>query len=208
MQKAKYEAVPITGFETAVEDILAQEPDLVLLDINLPGTSGFDICRALRKRGLLPILILTSRDRLKDELQALNLGADDYLTKPCHKDRLLARVTCLLRREDGKGQFARIQGLSLDRMTHTIYADKRSAVLPENQGRIMELLIDHMGETVSKEMFFGKLWGTTQFIDENALQVNMTRLKKNLDSLCLGYRIVTVRGEGYSLICSEELSDE
>jgi len=199
LMKEGYETDCLADFSDAARKILSLSPDLVLLDLNLPGITGFEICRSIRKISTVPVLVLTSRDQLKDELHALKLGADEYLTKPCHKDRLTARILNLLRRYEDRDRFAEIQGVRLDRQTFTVYMNGQSAVLPENQGKIMELLLLHAGETVTKSMLSDRLWGTTEYIDENALQVNMTRLKKTIRKLHIPYRIETRRGIGYCL---------
>ena len=199
LMKEGYETDCLADFSDAARKILSLSPDLVLLDLNLPGITGFEICRSSRKISTVPVLVLTSRDQLKDELHALKLGADEYLTKPCHKDRLTARILNLLRRYEDRDRFAEIQGVRLDRQTFTVYMNGQSAVLPENQGKIMELLLLHAGETVTKSMLSERLWGTTEYIDENALQVNMTRIKKTIRKLHIPYRIETRRGIGYCL---------
>lgn len=199
LMKEGYETDCLADFSDAARKILSLSPDLVLLDLNLPGITGFEICRSIRKISTVPVLVLTSRDQLKDELHALKLGADEYLTKPCHKDRLTARILNLLRRYEDRDRFAEIQGVRLDRQTFTVYMNGQSAVLPENQGKIMELILLHAGETVTKSMLSERLWGTTEYIDENALQVNMTRLKKTIRKLHIPYRIETRRGIGYCL---------
>ena len=199
LMKEGYETDCLADFSDAARKILSLSPDLVLLDLNLPGITGFEICRSIRKISTVPVLVLTSRDQLQDELHALKLGADEYLTKPCHKDRLTARILNLLRRYEDRDRFAEIQGVRLDRQTFTVYMNGQSAVLPENQGKIMELLLLHAGDTVTKSMLSERLWGTTEYIDENALQVNMTRLKKTIRKLHIPYRIETRRGIGYCL---------
>lgn len=199
LMKEGYETDCLADFSDAARKILSLSPDLVLLDLNLPGITGFEICRSIRKISTVPVLVLTSRDQLKDELHALKLGADEYLTKPCHKDRLTARILNLLRRYEDRDRFAEIQGVRLDRQTFTVYMNGQSAVLPENQGKIMELLLLHAGETVTKSMLSERLWGTTEYIDKNALQVNMTRIKKTIRKLHIPYRIETRRGIGYCL---------
>ena len=199
LMKEGYETDCLADFSDAARKILSLSPDLVLLDLNLPGITGFEICRSIRKISTVPVLVLTSRDQLKDELHALKLGADEYLTKPCHKDRLTARILNLLRRYEDRDRFAEIQGVRLDRQTFTVYMNGQSAVLPENQGKIMELLLLHAGDTVTKSMLSERLWGTTEYIDENALQVHMTRLKKTIRKLHIPYRIETRRGIGYCL---------
>ena len=199
LMKEGYETDCLADFSDAARKILSLSPDLVLLDLNLPGITGFEICRSIRKISTVPVLVRTSRYQLKDELHALKLGADEYLTKPCHKDRLTARILNLLRRYEDRDRFAEIQGVRLDRQTFTVYMNGQSAVLPENQGKIMELLLLHAGETVTKSMLSERLWGTTEYIDENALQVNMTRIKKTIRKLHIPYRIETRRGIGYCL---------
>ncbi|WP_042348552.1 response regulator transcription factor [Bacillus massiliigorillae] len=208
LEKEGYDSYCITDFNNVAEEILKESPDLVLLDVNLPGTTGFEICKAIRVISTTPILILTSRDQLKDELHALGLGADEYLTKPCNKDRLIARISNLLRRYEDRNHFVEIKGVKLDLQTYTMYVNEQSIVLTENQGKIMELLLLNPGEIVSKDIFFEKIWGTKEYIDENALQVNMTRLKKTIKSLNMKYEIITIRGKGYSLVAKEEKEDD
>lgn len=200
LEKEKYEVLPVTDFVNAAEQILHQMPDLVILDINLPGATGFEICKTLKRRGSVPVLMLTSRDQVKDEVHALALGADEYLIKPCHKDRLLARVSNILRRYEGNPHFIEAQGVKLDRNTYTLYIDDYSVVLPEKQGKMMVLFLTHQGETVTKDMLFQELWGTAEYIDEGAVHVNITRLKKLIKSTKFPGEVVSIRGVGYQLI--------
>lgn len=203
--QAGYEADCVTDFVNAADRIIELRPDLVVLDVNLPGTTGFTICRMLKEQAMIPVLVLTSRDQIQDELHALGLGADEFLTKPCRRERLLARAENLMKRyESRKNQIGR-EGFSLDRQTFVLYYGQCSVILPENQGKLMELLLCRIGETVTKNEMFQALWGTTEYIDENALQVNMTRLKRRLSELDAGWRIEAVRGIGYRL--REEMED-
>lgn len=197
LRKAGYEALEITAFEDAAEQVTALAPDLVLLDINLPEISGFQICRDLKQKTAIPVLVLTSRDQMQDELRALRLGADEYLTKPCRGERLLARITNLLKRYEGRANLLEGDGFLLDRGTYTLYIHNTSVVLPKNQGKLLEVLLT--GELITAEQLCHALWGTTEFIDENALQVNLTRLKKTMAALGMRQKIVSVRGVGYRL---------
>lgn len=197
LRKAGYEALEFTVFEDAAEQMTALAPDLVLLDIHLPEISGFQICRDLKQKTAIPVLVLTSRDQMQDELQALRLGADEYLTKPCRGERLLARITNLLKRYEGRANLLEGDGFLLDRGTYTLYIHNTSVVLPKNQGKLLEVLLT--GELTTAEQLCHALWGTTEFIDENALQVNLTRLKKTMASLGMRQKIVSVRGVGYRL---------
>lgn len=194
---AGYEVDCIEDFGDPAPNLLRGAADLILLDLNLPGTSGFELCRQIKSRSAAPVLVLTSRDQLRDELHALELGADEYLTKPCRKERLLARISNVLKRYEGREHLLEGKSFLLDRQTYTLYIHNRSVVLPKNQGKMLEMFLDHRGQIVTKGELSMALWETTEFIDENALQVNMTRLKKTMADLGMTQRIVTVRGEGY-----------
>lgn len=197
LHKADYKVEEIGEFGDAAGTLLKISPDLVLLDLNLPGSSGFQICREIKLKSSIPVLVLTSRDQLQDELHALNLGADEYLIKPCRKERLLARISNVLKRYEGRSNLLEGPGCLLDRQTYTLYIHNSSVILPKNQGKILEVFLLHGEEIVSKEELCMAIWGTTEFIDENALQVNLTRLKKTLAGLRMYRQIVTVRGQGY-----------
>lgn len=198
-KKAGYSVLEITAFEDAGEQLTAINPDLVILDLNLPEISGFQICRDLKQKTSIPVLVLTSRDQMADELHALRLGADEYLTKPCRKERLLARITNILKRYEGRHNLLEGQGFLLDRGTYTLYINNTSVVLPKNQGKLLEALLSGGEELVTSEQLCRALWDTTEFIDENALQVNLTRLKKTMVNLGMKQKVVAVRGLGYRL---------
>lgn len=197
--KAGYETSCVTNFYRTIEEIEQKGADLVLLDLQLPGKNGFEICQELKRQHSVPVLVLTSRDQLKDELHALELGADEYLTKPCPSSRLLARTENLLKRFAGREGMLDGDGFLFDYRTFTVYIDQTANLLTEKEGRILQELLLKKGEIVKKEVLFEALWGTTEYIDENALQVTMTRLRKSLEKLGLRERIETIRGMGYRL---------
>lgn len=197
LRKAGYKVEEITEFDHIADDLVRLAPDLVLLDLNLPQVNGFQICRDIKRKSALPVLILTSRDQMRDELHALDLGADEYLTKPCRKERLLARVSNVLKRYEGRSNLLEGPDFLLDKQTYTLYIHNSSVVLPKNQGKLLEVFLKHQDEIIPKEELCLALWGTAEFIDENALQVNLTRLKKTMESLDMCRQIVPVRGIGY-----------
>ena len=199
LEKEGYEVHCIDDFSEVTETVLELRPDLLLLDINLPGKSGFQICREIKNKSSIPVVVVTSRDQLPDELHALELGADEFLTKPYRKERLLARVANVLRRYEGRSNMLEGPGFLLDRGTYTLYVDGSSVLLPKNQGKILEALMTELGNVVTKETICEAVWGTSEFIDENALQVNLTRLKKTLVSLPMKVQISSERGIGYKL---------
>lgn len=207
LKKAGYLVSEITEFADVAKQILSFSADLILLDLNLPGVSGFHICREVKRKSSVPVLVLTSRDQLNDELQALDLGADEYLTKPCGKERLLARISNVLKRFEGRPNLLEGSGFLLDRQTYTLYIHNRSVVLPKNQGKLLEALLTEGNAAVSKTALCMALWGTTEFIDENALWVNLTRLKKTMAELDMDCQIAAVRGIGYRLIKKGEAQD-
>lgn len=204
LEKAGYAAMPIVSFENAASELAAAKPDLAILDLNLPGISGFQICRDLKQKTAIPVLVLTSRDGMSDELKALRLGADEYLAKPCRRERLLARIANILKRYEGRANLIEGEGFLLDRGTYTIYINGTSTVLPKNQGKLLEALMSHGEGLVTADELCRALWGTTEFIDENALQVNLTRLKKTMSSLGMRRRVIAVRGMGYRLGAEDE----
>ena len=200
LKKAGHTVSAITTFENAEEEIALLYPDLAILDVNLPGKSGYELCKSLKAKGSFPILILTARDTLSDELTALGLGADDFLTKPCHPDRLVARSERLLQTYDKQLRaLLRVGALSLDTDTYKlVYADK-FLILTETEGKIMQLLMEKHPNIVSKSDLFSDVWGTEEFVDENILQVNMSRLRKNLSEIGLDNIVRNIRGKGYVL---------
>lgn len=204
LRKANYIIDEITEFDNVAEQLLRLSPDLVLLDLNLPQTSGFHVCREVKRKSSIPVLVLTSRDQMRDELHALDLGADEYLTKLCRKERLLARVANVLKRYEGRPHLLEGPGFLLDLQTYTLYINNSSVVLPKNQGRLLEIFLNHRDSVISKEELCLGLWGTTEFIDENALQVNLTRLKKTMENLGMPQQVIPVRGVGYQFITGKD----
>ncbi|WDV48134.1 response regulator transcription factor [Clostridiaceae bacterium M8S5] len=200
LEKEGYSVECITSFDNVLEDIALADPSLIVLDLNLPKLSGFDICRILRARGIGPILVLTSRMQLRDELHALDLGADDYLTKPCHPKRLIARIQKLIHLYANMHFLLDAGDFQLDENTNVLYVGKNSISLSDNESTIIKALVKAAPSVVKKEELFTLLWGGRSYVDENILQVNMTRLRKTLDEVGLSDRIKTVRGIGYQLI--------
>lgn len=203
LEKEGYAVECISSFHTPIEDITAAVPSLILLDLNLPNLSGFDICRSLKAKGIGPILVLTSRNQLSDELHALDLGADDYVIKPCHPKRLVARIRKLLQLYEGKRILLNAGDFQLDEQTHSLYIGEQAITLSTNEGLILQSLMKFYPAVVKKEALFTILWGTRDYVDENILQVNITRLRKTLKDVGLSNRIKTIRGVGYQLVEGE-----
>lgn len=175
--------------------------DLILLDLGLPGKNGFTLCMEIRRISRVPILFLTGRDSALDELQALNLGGDDYIVKPCSAPLLLAHINALLRRTSSAQQPDMMEagGLSVHLTRGTASAGGKCMELTRNELQILVHLMRHPGEIVSRADLINALWDNHIYIDDNTLSVNMTRLRGKLAELGLPDCIKTRRGMGYQL---------
>ena len=196
-----YQIIEAKNGKEALE-LLDDSIDLIILDVMMPEMNGYQVCLLMREKTNAPILFLTAKGQESDKTLGFSSGGDDYLTKPCNMERLLARIKSLLRRTEQQQiqhDLLKGNGFLLDPHTFTIYVGKTSYVLPPNEGKILLTLLMNYPRTVSKEELFHALWGTDKFIDENALQVNFTRLRKTMRNYGLDDRIETVRGEGYRL---------
>jgi len=199
--KEGYSVASIASFTAPEREILAYNPDLVVLDVNLPGKSGFELCKWLKTRASFPILILTARDTLADELYALDIGADDYLTKPCEPGRLIARTKRLLQTYSKVKNIIQAGLVILDLDTYKVRKPSgvEYVVLSPTEGQIMQCLVEAYPSIVSREQLLVDVWENAAYVDENILQVNMTRLRKQLASIGLRDVVQTVRGHGYRL---------
>ena len=200
LEEAGYFVTSLDSFMHTTEEILHSQADLLVLDINLPYKSGFQICREIKRQSSIPLLMLTSREEMKDEILALKLGADEYLTKPFRKERLLARIENLLKRFEGRKNLLKREDFLLDRNTYTLYVYGNSYLLAQNQGKLLEAFLTSKEAYVNREELSLCLWGTVEYIDENALQVNISRLRKVLGKAAPNYKIECLRDKGYRLV--------
>lgn len=197
-----YQAKTLKSFDNTIQDILEIMPDLVLLDINLPKFDGQYICKELRKRSQIPIIIITSRDNELDELLSLNYGADHYVTKPFNLQILLAKISSLLRRSNmGNANLDKIDAKQfiLNLSKSTIEKGNKEIELTKNEFKILKYLLQHREKIVSREEIMECLWDSESFIDDNTLTVNITRLRNKLEELDLKELLQTKRGQGYIL---------
>ncbi|ANM30924.1 hypothetical protein ABI59_17095 [Acidobacteria bacterium Mor1] len=189
--------------DTAVERILAESPDLVLLDIRLPGLNGIEVCKRVRKQGYNgPILMLTSLDEEADEVLGLDVGADDYMTKPANTPRLMARIRALLRRSpaDGRGEI-RNGELRLDLGRRVVTLEGELLSLTSSEFDILLLLARHTGEPVDREELIQRLRGYGYDGLDRSIDLRISRLRKRLgDDPRDPTWIRTIHGVGYMLI--------
>lgn len=197
-----YEAESLKIFNNTIQDILKINPNLVLLDINLPNADGEYICREIRKKSNVPIIIVTSRDNEIDELLSINYGADHYITKPFNIQILLAKISSLLKRAKGISDIngrIDIGEFILNMSNSTIEKNDKLIELTKNEFKILQFLIQNRGKIVSREDIMECLWDNESFIDDNTLSVNITRLRNKLEEIGLKEVIETKRGQGYIL---------
>lgn len=196
-----YQAETLKSFDNTIVDILKINPDLILLDINLPGVDGEYICREIRKQSNMGIIIVTSRDNELDELVSINYGADHYITKPFNIQILLAKINSLLRRTNNNITKDKIdvKDFILNISNNSIIKNDKTIDLTKNEYKILKYLVENREKIVSREDIMDVLWESDCFIDDNTLSVNITRLRSKLEELGLKDIIETKRGQGYIL---------
>lgn len=196
-----YEVLAPSNFETIIDYTLKEDPDLVLLDINLPIFDGYHICREIRKVSDMPIIVVTSRDSEMDELMSMNLGADDFITKPYNTQILLARIASILRRVYGSNTQDTISynDLKLNLSNGSITYKGNTTEVTKNELKILSCLIKSKGKIVSREDLMDFMWNSDIFVDDNNLSVNITRLRKKLQEIGMKENIETRRRLGYIL---------
>lgn len=195
-----FDTVCAEDFSRVMEAFLRVQPHLVILDVSLPRYNGFYWCGEIRKVSQTPILFLTSHTEDSDVIMAMNMGADEYVTKPFSMDVLIAKINAMLRRAyeyEGERQALYARGLALSAADGTATYQSRAIDLTRNESRILRLLLERKGTIVSRETLMRALWEDEHFIDENTLTVNINRLRKKLAAEGLTDFIMTKKGEGY-----------
>ena len=197
-----YEVVLVEDFMEVLSIFVKVEPHLVLMDIGLPLFNGYHWCQEIRKVSKVPIMFLSSRDQAMDIVMAINMGGDDFVTKPFDQNVLLAKIQGLLRRsyEFGKDQsLLEYMGVILNLKAMDLVYQGEVVSLTKNEFQILQVFFDHAGNIVSREDLMEELWNSDFFIDDNALSVNVARLRKKLEAVGLKDFIETKKGVGYGL---------
>ncbi|MCT4593410.1 MAG: response regulator transcription factor [Anaeromicrobium sp.] len=199
LSKYGYEVYAPDDFNNIIEDISRSNGDLILLDINLPVFDGYYICREVRKNSDVPIIVVTSRDSQMDELMSMNLGADDFITKPYNTQILLARISAVLKRtsKSNHGDVLMHKDIQLNILKGCVIHKGNMEQLTKNELKILSCLMKNKGTIVSREKLMEYLWNSHVFIDDNTLSVNITRLRKTLQKIGAEDVIETRRGLGY-----------
>ena len=197
-----YETSYSTDFENIVDISLKEEPDIILLDINLPYYDGYYICREIRRKSNVPIIVVTSRNSEVDELMSMNLGADDFINKPSNTQILLARIASIIRRtyQNLDSEVFEFKGLKYNMSTSEMTFDNKKCELTKNESKILFTLMKNKERIVSRNDLMKALWQDDEFVDDNTLTVNINRLRKKLEEIGAVDYIQTKRGQGYILI--------
>lgn len=200
LKKYRYEVKAPIDFNNIIEYVKNEDANLILLDINLPAFDGYYICREVRKTSDIPIIMVTSRDSDVDELMSMNLGADDFITKPYNTEILLARITNILKRTYGNlktNNILNYRDFNLNLSNATIIYKNKSLDLTKNEIKILSYLIDNKGNIVKRDSLMEYLWKSDYFVDDSTLTVNINRLRKKLEEIGIENPIETRRGLGY-----------
>lgn len=200
LRKYGYEVNAPVEFNNIIQYVEKENAHLILLDINLPEFDGYYICREIRKTSDVPIIIVTSRDSEVDELISMNLGADDFITKPYNTEILLARITNILKRAYGNlktNNTLNYKDFNLNLSNATVIYKDKSLELTKNEVKILSYLINNRGNIVKRDSLMEYLWKSDYFVDDSTLTVNINRLRKKLQEIGIENPIETRRGLGY-----------
>jgi two-component system response regulator MprA len=186
--------------EEALAAAREREPDLIILDLMLPGVDGIEVCRRLRGGLNTPILMLTARDAVRDKIAGLEAGADDYLAKPFVFDELVARVRALLRRATPQElEVLRMADLTVDTGAHEVRRGERMIQLTAREYELLEFLLRHPRQVLTRELIFERVWGYDFLGESNVIDVHVRALREKLEAAGEPRLIQTVRGVGYAL---------
>lgn len=203
LSKWNYEGVIVEDFKNILEAFTSTSPQMVLMDLSLPYYNGYHWCSEIRKYSKVPIIVISSASDQMNIVMAMNMGADDFITKPFDLVVVAAKIQALMRRTyDYQGQTNIIehQGLILNLNDASLSYLGQQVDLTKNEYKILQVLLEHVGEIVTREVIMTKLWADESFIDDNTLTVNMTRLRRKVQDIGLEDLIITKKGIGYLII--------
>ena len=207
MEREGYEVRVVDDGAEAVTAFQKDQPDLVLLDLMLPGMPGTEVCRTIRQTSQVPIIMLTAKDSEIDVVVGLELGADDYITKPYSSRELLARVRAALRRSSSPDSVATAHddegvldelGIRLDSERHTLTVRGEEVAIPLREFELLELLMQHSGRVLTRGQLIDRVWGSNYYGDTKTLDVHIKRIRSKIEETPSEPKLVTtVRGVGY-----------
>ncbi|WP_244244627.1 response regulator transcription factor [Marinilactibacillus kalidii] len=202
LEKWQYEAFYVTDFQNVLERYTVEQPQLVLMDINLPAFNGYHWTQEIRKLSGVPIIFISSRTDEMDMVMAIQMGADDFIQKPFSLTVVIAKVQAMLRRTYDYAErenYLTVDDVILKPAESTITSDNQTIELTKNENQILELLFRNKGTYVTRETIITRLWESESFIDDNTLAVNISRLRKKFKTLDKTDFIKTKKGAGYGV---------
>lgn len=205
MNKYGFEAVIVENFNNIMEEFDKISPSVVLLDVNLPKFDGFYWCTKIRQKSNVPIIFISARDSGMDQIRALESGADDYITKPFYYDVVIAKIKSHIRRTYGEyspkldERIVELDGLKFYPERLELKYKSKDLVLTKKEGILLECLMKKYPKVVSRDYLLEKIWDDIEFVEENTLNVNVSRIRKRLYDLGIEDGVQTVRGVGYKL---------
>lgn len=205
IEKYGFEVMVEENFDNIITTFVDFKPNLVLLDVNLPKFDGFYWCRCIRQQSNIPIIFVSARDSNLDQIRALESGADDYITKPFYYDVVMAKIKSQIRRVYGEyspkidERILELDGLKFYPERLEIELEDKTLVITKKEGILLECLIKKYPKVVSRDYLLEKIWDDIEFVEENTLNVNVSRIRKRFEELGINDAVQTVRGVGYKL---------
>ena len=199
LKNAGYEPIAVTDYSNVSEQMKSANSDLILLDINLPNVNGETLLQDFRKSNDTPVIMLTSRTTEIDEVLSMSYGADDYITKPYNPTILLLRISAVLKRSAKVGAVQIYHDVEVSTVKGSLTRNGSEQILTKNEMIIFQQLLDRQGEIVTRDALMTALWDNDEFVNDNALSVNVSRLRGKLAELELPEAIETRKKQGYVL---------
>lgn len=199
LDNAGYEGIILKSFENSYEEFLNMKPDLVLLDINIPKINGELLLQKIRKESNVPIIMVTSKNSESDEVLSMSYGADDYITKPYNPTILLLRINAIFKRMENQSDVLNYRDLKIIPKRGVIKNDEEEILLTKNEMLIFTYLLTKKGNIVTRDELMTDLWNNDEYINDNALTVNISRLRSKLKEIGYEEAIETRKGQGYIL---------
>ncbi len=197
---AGYTPLILQDYSKALEEIKNTNPDLILMDINIPYTNGEILLNEIRKTMNTPVIMLTSRNNETDEVISMSYGADDYITKPYNPTILLLRINAVFKRMENPSNITKYENMIVNIKKGTISNKQKEIILTKNEMIIFTHLLSHKGQIVTRDELITDLWGLGEYINDNALTVNISRLRTKLSDLGINNKLETRKGQGYILL--------
>ena len=200
LDNSGYKSYILDDYANALEEILHLKPDLILLDINIPYTNGEVLLQNLRKKSNIPVIMVTSKNNLTDEALSISYGADDYITKPYNPNILLLRIGAVLKRSNNNSNILIYKDLTVNLQKGLLKKATKEIILTKNEMIIFSYLLSHQNKIVTRDELMTDLWNNEEFINDNALTVNISRLRAKLKEIGYEDAIETRKGQGYILL--------